>query len=68
MLSDAYDKGQEQRGQVKRDMEVGKERGKEDAQRAKAKAEGQTGNGEPRFERADSAGTGATATRPITDR
>ena len=31
MLSDAYDKGQEQRGQVRRDMEVGKERGKQDA-------------------------------------
>ena len=29
MLSDAYDKGQEQRGQVKRDLEVGKERGKQ---------------------------------------
>src|SRR5688500_4295677 len=45
MLSDAYDKGQEQRGQVRRDMEVGKERGKQDAQRAKAAAEQRTGNG-----------------------
>jgi hypothetical protein len=68
MLSDAYDKGQEQRGQVRRDMEVGKERGKQDAQRAKAKAESQTGNGEARFERDGSAGTGATASRPLTDR
>jgi hypothetical protein len=38
MLSDAYDKGQEQRGQVRRDMELGKERGKQDAQRAKDEA------------------------------
>ena len=41
MLSDAYDKGQEQRGQVKRDMEIGKERGRQDAERVKAGA----GNG-----------------------
>jgi Conserved TM helix len=41
MLSDAYDKGQEQRGQVKRDMEIGKERGRQDAESVKAGA----GNG-----------------------
>ena len=41
MLSDAYDKGQEQRGQVKRDMEIGKERSRRDAERVKAGA----GNG-----------------------
>jgi hypothetical protein len=52
MLADAYDKGQEQRGQVRRDIEVGKERGKQDAQRAKAAAEQRTGNGQ-------------TETRPI---
>src|SRR3954454_15869169 len=48
MLSDAYDKGQEQRGQVRRDMEVGKERGKQDAQRAKDEANRRAprGNGE----------------------
>ena len=45
MLNDAYDKGQEQRGQVRRDMEVGKERGKQDAERAKGEAEKRTGNG-----------------------
>jgi hypothetical protein len=45
MLSDAYEKGQEQRGQVRRDMQIGKERGKQDAQRAKAEAEQQAGNG-----------------------
>ena len=45
MLNDAYDKGQEQRGQVRRDMELGKERGKQDAQRAKAEAGQRTGNG-----------------------
>ena len=53
MLSDAYDKGQEQRGQVRRDMEVGKERGKQDAQRAKDEAQARTGNGQ-------------TETRPVT--
>src|SRR4051794_7266063 len=46
MLSDAYDKGQEQRGRVRRDMEVGKERGKQDAQRAKTEAQQRTGNGQ----------------------
>ena len=33
MLSDAYDKGQEQRGQVKRDTEIGKQRSRLDAER-----------------------------------
>jgi hypothetical protein len=46
MLSDAYEKGQQQRGQVRRDMEVGKQRGKQDAQRAKAEAQQRTGNGQ----------------------
>src|SRR3954452_3550310 len=38
MLGDAYEKGQQQRGQVRRDMELGKERGK-------AEAEARAGNG-----------------------
>ena len=42
MLGDAYSKGQEQRGQVKRDMQLGKERGKQDAQRVKDEAEQRT--------------------------
>src|SRR5215204_4937539 len=50
MLSDAYDKGQQQRGQVRRDMEVGKQRGKQDAQRAKAEAQQRTGNGQTQTE------------------
>jgi hypothetical protein len=45
MLSDAYDKGQEQRGQVRRDMEIGKERGKRDAERAKVEAARRANNG-----------------------
>jgi hypothetical protein len=60
MLSDAYDKGQEQRGQVRRDMETGKERGKQDAQRAKDEAN-------RRASRTDgdrSASLGSTTTRP----
>jgi len=51
MLADAYDKGQQQRGQVRRDMEVGKERGKQDAQRVKDEAQQRAGNGDSRFER-----------------
>jgi hypothetical protein len=54
MLSDAYDKGSEQRGQVKRDMQAGKERGKADAQRAKAEAD----------RRGTGAGVAATAVGP----
>jgi mechanosensitive ion channel-like protein len=45
MLADAYEKGQEQRGQVRRDIELGKERGKRDAERAKDEAQQRTGNG-----------------------
>ncbi len=33
MLSDAYDKGREQRGQIKRDLEIGRERGKQVSER-----------------------------------
>ncbi|HEX5782061.1 MAG TPA: hypothetical protein VFX80_09070 [Solirubrobacteraceae bacterium] len=45
MLSDAYDKGQEQRGQVERDLRVGKERGRQDADRVKAEVGSRSGNG-----------------------
>jgi hypothetical protein len=57
MLSDAYEKGQEQRGRVRRDMEVGKERAKQDAQRAKAEAGERAGNG--RTETQPMGGTGS---------
>jgi hypothetical protein len=62
MLADAYEKGQEQRGQVRRDMEVGKQRGKQDAQRAKAEAEQRTGNGRAETE---PIGGGSTGSRSI---
>ena len=45
MLGDAYDKGREQKSQVKDDLEKGKERAKDDAQRVKAEAETRTGAG-----------------------
>jgi len=45
MLQDAYDKGQEQRGQVRRDVERGKERAQGDAERVKAEAGARTGTG-----------------------
>ena len=35
LLDEAYRKGQEERGRIRRDMEVGKERAKDRAQRAK---------------------------------
>ena len=50
MLGDAYRKGQEQRGQVRRDVELGKERGEEQAERGKRRAQrevGDTGNDSP---------------------
>jgi hypothetical protein len=46
MLSDAYDKGQQEKDTVKRDMQVGKERGKQDAERAKQEAQTRAGNGQ----------------------
>ena len=45
LVSGAYDKGQEQKGQVKRDMQVGKERGQEQAEQAKDKANEKAGQG-----------------------
>src|SRR5688572_3392737 len=45
MLNDAYDKGQEQKGQVKDDMQTGKDRAQRDAQQAKEKAQEKTGGG-----------------------
>ena len=45
MLEDAYDKGQRERDTVKRDMQIGKQRGQQDAERAKHEAQARTGNG-----------------------
>lgn len=50
MLGDAYRKGQEQRGQVKADLQKGKERGQEQAERGKERAQqevGDSGGGQP---------------------
>jgi hypothetical protein len=47
MLGDAYDAGQAQRGQVRRDLEVGKERGRRDAERAKDEVDARTSDGSP---------------------
>jgi hypothetical protein len=59
MLGDAYDKGREQKGQVKDDMETGKERAKDDAQRVRAEAETRTGTGNGEIE------TGGPGVRPL---
>ena len=45
MLSDAYEKGQEQTDQVKRDVETGKERGQEQVERGKERAQQEVGTG-----------------------
>ena len=45
MLGSAYQKGQEQRGQVKADLRKGKERGQEQAERGKEKAQAEVGSG-----------------------
>jgi hypothetical protein len=47
MLQDAYDKGQQERDTVRRDMQIGKERGKQDAERVKTEAQSRAGNGSP---------------------
>jgi hypothetical protein len=44
MLADAYEKGQQQRGQVRRDMETGKARAEQEGRRFKQEAEQRTGN------------------------
>jgi Conserved TM helix len=62
MLSDAYDKGQENKGQVKDDMRTGKERGKRDAERAKTEAQARTGNGAPEATTSGSATPGSART------
>jgi hypothetical protein len=43
MLNDAYRKGQEQRGQVRQDVETGKQRGQEQAERGKQRAQAEVG-------------------------
>jgi Conserved TM helix len=45
MLSDAYDKGQENKGRVKDDMETGKDRAQRDARQAKEKTQEKAGVG-----------------------
>lgn len=47
MLGDAYEAGREQRGRVKRDLELGKERGRHDVERAKAEVDARTDDGPP---------------------
>jgi hypothetical protein len=49
MLGDAYDKGRENKGQVKADMRTGKDRARDDAQTVRDKAQDRAGdtNGAP---------------------
>lgn len=45
MLGDAYRKGQEQKDQVKADVQTGKDRGQEQAERGKQRAQQEVGDG-----------------------
>jgi len=45
MLGDAYGKGQRQKGQVKQDLQTGRDRAKDDAHKAKDTADAKAGNG-----------------------
>jgi Conserved TM helix len=45
ILEDAYQKGQEQRSQVRQDIETGKERGRRDVEQTRAQVEGGGGGG-----------------------
>ena len=45
MLGDAYTKGQEHKGQVKHDMQTGRDRAQQDARKAKDTADEKIGNG-----------------------
>ena len=45
MLNDAYDKGQQQKGQVQQDFQKGKEQAKSDAETAQQKAQEKAGSG-----------------------
>ena len=45
LVSGAYDKGQEQQDQVKRDVQLGKERSQREAERAKQKVQEKAGSG-----------------------
>ena len=46
MLGEAYDRGREQKDTVKRDAQIGKERGKRDAERAREEAQRRTNDGD----------------------
>ena len=65
MLEDAYDKGQENKDQVKDDMETGKERAERDAQQAKDKAQEKTGAGGAGNGDVQPVPTSAPGARPI---
>jgi hypothetical protein len=47
MLADAYDKGRQERDTVRRDVEIGKERGRLDAERVRDEARRRSGNSGP---------------------
>jgi hypothetical protein len=69
MLNDAYEAGQENKGQVKRDMRQGKERAERDADRVKAEANKRAGNGQTETQPVGggtpgATGSSATGSRP----
>ncbi len=64
MLNDAYRKGQENKDQVKDDMETGKQRGQRDAEKAKDAAQQRAGNGGTTEPAATAADPAAPDARP----
>ena len=64
MLNDAYDKGQQNKGQVKQDMRKGKEQAQDDAQTAKDKAQEKAGNGSSTDTAPTTSGTTPVTTDP----
>jgi hypothetical protein len=64
LLSDAYHKGQEQRGQVKRDMDVGRDRAERQAERGKQRAQQQVGEGNGAGDGSPAPGSGGTGSGP----
>jgi Mechanosensitive ion channel, conserved TM helix len=65
MLEDAYDKGQDNKDQVKDDMRTGKDRAERDAQQARDKAQEKTGAGGAGNGEVQPVTTGAPGARPI---
>jgi hypothetical protein len=68
MLEDAYRKGQEQRDQVRRDVELGRQRGREQAERGAQRAQDEVGAGSRDYGGANQGATGVAPEAPTQPR